>query len=418
MRLNNQVRVLERAIAAVLPLGAPADRLLSAFFREARELGQRERATIAESVYALLRHLASTVAMARTRDARRLALATLLRWRGVPLDELGAVATVRERPWLEELARAPLPSDPATRADLPPWLWERLDRAYPAAERDAHIASFALSAALDIRVNPVMTDRDTVLATLASQGIDGAPTPFAPLGIRLVGKPALQQNALFERGAIEVQDEGSQIVCHLVAPTRHEMVADFCAGAGGKTLLLGALMRSHGRLYAFDVVDTRLRKLRTRVARAGLSNVQAVLIDSERDPRIRRLAGRFDRVLVDAPCSGTGTLRRNPDLKWRTAESALAELPVKQARILAAAATLVRPGGRLVYATCSLLPDENDAIADAFLASHPGFVELPSDAILQRQGIDIGGGTRLRLSTVRHGCDAFFAAAFERKAGA
>jgi 16S rRNA (cytosine967-C5)-methyltransferase len=200
----------------------------------------------------------------------------------------------------------------------------------------------------------------------------------------------------------------------LVAPRRTDMVVDFCAGAGGKTLLLGALMRSQGRLYAFDVAERRLARLTPRLARSGLSNVHPQRIDGERDAKVRRLAGKIDRVLVDAPCTGFGTLRRNPDLKWRQTEADVAELTAKQASILALAATLVKPGGRLVYATCSVLPEENEAIVDAFCAAHPQFRATDASAELGRAGIALDTGPRLRLYPHVHGCDGFFAAVIER----
>jgi len=195
------------------------------------------------------------------------------------------------------------------------------------------------------------------------------------------------------------------------------MVVDFCAGAGGKTLLLGAMMRSQGRLYAFDVSAKRLARLTPRLARSGLSNVHPQVIANERDVKVKRLAGKIDRVLVDAPCTGFGTLRRNPDLKWRQTPEDLAELTVKQAQILAAAATLVKPGGRLVYATCSVLPEENDAIVDAFLASSGTFAERNVAALLAEARITLDTGSRLRLRPDLHGCDGFFAAVLERKQG-
>jgi len=213
-----------------------------------------------------------------------------------------------------------------------------------------------------------------------------------------------------------VQDEGSQLVGYLVAPKRSEMVVDFCAGAGGKTLLLGALMRSQGRLYALDTHDRRLANLKPRLARSGLSNVHPQLIAHERDTKVKRLAGKIDRVLVDAPCTGFGTLRRNPDLKWRQQESAIAELAQKQQSILAAAATLVKPGGRLVYATCSVLPDENDDVVAAFLAAHPAFSRGDAAADLARAGIALDTGPALRLLPHRHGCDGFYAEVLTRVA--
>jgi len=196
------------------------------------------------------------------------------------------------------------------------------------------------------------------------------------------------------------------------------MVVDFCAGAGGKTLALGALMQSLGRLYAFDVSESRLTKLKPRLKRSGLSNVHPQLLHNENDIKVKRLAGKIDRVLVDAPCTGLGTARRNPDLKWRQRETDVAELAAKQARILAAAATLVKPGGRLVYATCSVLPDENDAIVDGFLAATPGFVEVDVAAELARLSIALDTGPRLRVLPHRHDTDGFFAAILERRSPA
>jgi 16S rRNA (cytosine967-C5)-methyltransferase len=256
--------------------------------------------------------------------------------------------------------------------------------------------------------------RDEALAALTAEGLAATATPFSPLGIRLAGRVAMAKHAWLEDGRLEVQDEGSQLIGYAVAPKRSDMVVDFCAGAGGKTLLLGALMRSQGRLYAFDVANRRLANLAPRLKRSGLSNVHPQLLDGERDTRVKRLAGKIDRVLVDAPCTGFGTLRRNPDLKWRQPETAVAELAAKQATILAAAATLVKPGGRLVYATCSVLPDENEAIVAQFLASHSGFVQGNVAADLARANIELDTGPTLKLSPHRHGCDGFFAAVLER----
>ncbi|MGN6666486.1 MAG: RsmB/NOP family class I SAM-dependent RNA methyltransferase, partial [Trinickia sp.] len=222
----------------------------------------------------------------------------------------------------------------------------------------------------------------------------------------------------FEDGWIEVQDEGSQLLCALVAPRRGEMIVDFCAGAGGKTLALGAAMRSTGRLYAFDVSDRRLAKLKPRLARSGLSNVHPVLIDSEHDAKIKRLAGKIDRVLVDAPCSGLGTLRRNPDLKWRQSPASVEELVPKQRSILASAARLVKPGGRLVYATCSMLDAENEGIVAQFLADHPDFALVPAGKVLAEQRIEVEMGDYLSLWPHRHATDGFFAAVLERRAQA
>jgi 16S rRNA (cytosine967-C5)-methyltransferase len=254
-----------------------------------------------------------------------------------------------------------------------------------------------------------------VIAELATAPIICEPTPYASLGIRIRKKPALQNLPLFQSGAIEVQDEGSQLLAQIVAAKRGEMVADFCAGAGGKTLALGAAMRNTGRLYAFDVSEKRLNKLKPRLARSGLSNVHPVVIAHENDTKVKRLAAKLDRVLVDAPCSGLGTLRRNPDMKWRQTPEALTELNAKQSAILSSAARLVKPGGRLVYATCSLLDEENEAIVTQFIADHEDFVLLPMKDVLAEQKIALEMGDYLKLSPQRHQTDGFFAAVLERK---
>jgi 16S rRNA (cytosine967-C5)-methyltransferase len=220
---------------------------------------------------------------------------------------------------------------------------------------------------------------------------------------------------LFKNGAIEVQDEGSQLLAQIVGAKRGEMIVDFCAGAGGKTLAIGAAMRNTGRLYAFDVSEKRLAKLKPRLAKSGLSNVHPVLIAHEKDAKIKRLAGKVDRVLVDAPCSGLGTLRRNPDVKWRQSAAAIGELQTKQQAILAGAARLLKPGGRLVYATCSVLQEENEAVVAQFLTSHEQFSLLPMKDVLAEQKIPLEMGDYLKLLPHVHQTDGFFAAVFERK---
>jgi thioredoxin-disulfide reductase len=283
---------------------------------------------------------------------------------------------------------------------LPDWLFERLQY-LPNLEQLAHALN--QPAALDIRVNPMKAERDEMLADLTrGNAVRHAPvaTPYSPWGIRLTGRPTMNKWHQFEHGLIEVQDEGSQLLALLVGPKRGEMVIDFCAGAGGKTLLLGALMRSTGRLYALDVSATRLAKAKPRFARSGLSNIVPVVLEHENDTRVRRLAGKAQRVLVDAPCSGVGTLRRNPDLKWRQSVQSLQELTALQARILASASRCVAPGGRLVYATCSLLVEENQAQAERFgtevLLDDVIEVELTGETKI----VKTGGGETFEAKTV------------------
>ena len=219
---------------------------------------------------------------------------------------------------------------------------------------------------------------------------------------------------LFKEGNVEVQDEGSQLLAEIVGAKRGEMVVDFCAGAGGKTLALGTAMRNTGRLYAFDVSEKRLSKLKPRLARSGLSNVYPVQIAHERDSRIKRLSGKIDRVLVDSPCSGLGTLRRNPDLKWRQTPEAITELVAKQQAILESAARLVKPGGRLVYATCSLLDLENEGVVSAFREKNDRFILIPMKKVLSDAKITLEMEDYLKLLPHRHWTDGFFAAVLER----
>ena len=346
---------------------------------------------------------------------RALLLAWLARGEGWPMRHFEGLASASERDWIASLKARELDEGTlAERADLPDWLTERLLASMNEAQLLELAHSLNRPAPLDLRVNTFKADRDGVIGQLKAAGIDGKACALSPHGIRLAAKPALQKHPLFVEGAFEVQDEGSQLLGFLVQPKRGELVVDFCAGAGGKTLHLGALMRSTGRLYAFDVSEKRLAKLKPRFARAGLSNVHPVLIAHERDAKVKRLAGKADRVLVDAPCSGLGTLRRNPDLKWRQSPAAVTEMVAKQGAILESAARLVKPGGRLVYATCSLLAEENDGVVDAFLAAHPEFRETSAADILKKQGIALDTGARLRLSPREHDTDGFFAAALER----
>jgi 16S rRNA (cytosine967-C5)-methyltransferase len=259
-----------------------------------------------------------------------------------------------------------------------------------------------------------------VQAAFKLEGVEAEPTPYSPWGLRIQGKPALHKLDVFLRGDVEVQDEGSQLLALMTDAKRGEMVVDFCAGAGGKTLALGASMRNTGRLYAFDTSGHRLAALKPRLARSGLSNVYPAQIAHERDERIKRLAGKIDRVLVDAPCSGLGTLRRNPDMKWRQSPESVAELQVKQAAILAGASRLLKPGGRLVYATCSLLAEENEDIARAFTeATAQTMTPLPAQQVLERAHVEGADslvlGDFLRLWPHRHGTDGFFAAVWERR---
>lgn len=407
----------EAVLGQLLRFDHPADAVVSRYFREHRQLGHADRAFVAETVFAVLRRGRSLEARCgEPITDRKLLLVALAVTRGWSQRELAPVLRASEEEWLAA-AKAMPEADfaPAIRCDLPDWLYNRLEAQFGAEETLKLAQAVNLPAPLDLRANTLKISRDALLERLAEEGISAVAGPLSPTAVRLREKPALAKHALFLEGAFEVQDEGSQLLGYLLEPKRGEAVVDFCAGAGGKTLLLGALMKNTGRLYAFDVSDKRLANLKPRLARSGLSNVHPARIEHERDTKIKRLAGKVDRVLVDAPCSGLGTLRRNPDLKWRQSEESVAELTVKQAAILDAAAKMVRPGGRVVYATCSLLTAENDAIVEAFLASHPDFTLTPASAVLAKHGIELEGDL-LRLLPHRQNTDGFFAAVLDKKA--
>jgi 16S rRNA (cytosine967-C5)-methyltransferase len=413
----------------------PADSVVSRFFRDQRKthaFGPRERALLAETLYNVLRyklryeHFAPAGSGPRERRLAILGFAQYLQDTAGskpddPLAFLKSALNKTELVWLEDclqINEADLLE--RHRHNLPEWLVQPLkqqvgDGFWPLVQALNH------SATLDLRVNALTDKRADVQQELALAGIPTQPTPFSPWGLRVKGKPALTKLDAFARGAIEVQDEGSQLLALLLDAKRGEMVVDFCAGAGGKTLALGASMRNTGRLYAFDTSAHRLDALKPRLARSKLSNVHPAAIAHERDERIKRLSGKIDRVLVDAPCSGLGTLRRNPDLKWRQSPTSVEELTAKQTAILASAARLLKPGGRLVYATCSVLPQENEAIAAAFSEQHPGFEPLSVAQLLDELKVPQAAtlctteGQYLRLWPHVHATDGFFAAVWVAK---
>jgi len=406
----------EEVLREILRFTGPADVTLSRYFRDHPKLGSRERGVIAEAIYGLLRNKAVYTSFAESGNGPTMRRMTLLGLAdAVGAESLGGL-TEEETEWLNHVMQIDRTLLPALlRSNLPQWLFDKL------SARDGEAAALELAhamnqpAPLDLRVNAIKATREDVVKELAEAPILCESTPYAPLGIRVIKKPALQNLPLFKNGSIEVQDEGSQLLSQIVGAKRGEMVVDFCAGAGGKTLSLGATMRNTGRLYAFDISDKRLSKLKPRLARSGLSNVHPVLIAHENDAKVKRLAGKIDRVLVDAPCSGLGTLRRNPDVKWRQSPQSLVELNEKQASILAGAARLVKAGGRLVYATCSILDEENEAIVASFLASRDDFVLIPMRDVLAEQKIDLKMDDYLKLSPALHHTDGFFAAVLERK---
>lgn len=431
-------------IAQTLTFQHPADATVARFFREHRQLGPRERHTLSDTVYAVLREKPRLQWWAKRAPAPADASAApkppkgtkpsprpphsarclaLLVWRDQQPDLLSAVATEAELTWLATCTAATWQAPdapPDVRHLLPYWLAQPLQ-----AQLGDGFAALAAAvnepAPLDVRINPLKTKRPAALQQLQQVGLEVQPTPYSPWGIRLQGKPSLARLPLFAEGALEVQDEGSQLLALLLDAKRNELVVDFCAGAGGKTLAIGAAMRNTGRLYAIDTSAHRLEGLQPRLQRAGLTNVHPMVIAHERDERLNRMLAKADRVLVDAPCSGLGTLRRSPDVKWRQTPQQVEELAALQGRILASAARLVKTGGRLVYATCSLLEQENEAVAQAFAQTHRDFEAVPVSELLQQVGLEseavasLCQGDYLRLWPHLHGTDGFFAAVWRRK---
>ncbi len=399
-----------KLLARVRQFSLPADAVLAAFFRRHPALGRAERAWTADGVYAVLRHFYTLENLLGENASPRLLLAAAwLKFGGMSLRELEPAITAGEAKILTPLKAAPLTELPlAAAAELPPWIIDAL------RQRMADDAILALGRALqnpaplDVRVNTLKARRDEILARLQGEGVAARATPYSPWGLRLPHGFPLQRHAFFLDGSLEVQDEGSQLITFLLAPRRGEKVVDLCAGAGGKTLALGAQMAGTGRIYAFDTNAKRLAQMSPRLARAGLANVTPQVIAPQNDVRLKRLAGKIDRVLVDAPCSGLGTLRRNPDLKFRQNPAAIAELSQKQAVLMRAGARLLRPGGRLVYATCSFLPAENQDVVAEFLKEHPGFRRVAAETLLPDPVLAEHGD--LVLNPARHGCDGFYAA--------
>jgi 16S rRNA (cytosine967-C5)-methyltransferase len=396
-----------------------ADSHLERFFRAHRNMGGRDRSFVADAVYGCLRHrryLEYLSGIEEFQSAPSFLVAAYL-WaiRNCPVEEIRQTGLVDEANRLAQRTQrvdtADLPF--AIRTSLPDWLANRLRDQLGDIEAESLASAVNHPAPVDIRVNTLTARREQVQTQLAAEGIATDPTRFSPVGLRCTERAALESTDCHEDGNFEVQDEGSQLLSYLIQPKRNEILVDFCAGAGGKSLHLSALMVDTGTIYAFDKSRSRLARLSPRLRRAGAHNVHPVAIADENDARVKRMHGKVDRVLIDAPCSGTGTLRRHPELKWRALD--LAKFAAVQRRILAAAAGLVKPGGRLVYATCSVLREENDDVIAEFLADRADFKLLSAQEILARRRIALTcTDPALRLFPHRHQTDGFYAAALAR----
>lgn len=387
-------------LGLVLEGERPADAVANDYFRARRFIGSSDRRAVAERVWRVLRSYRRLSWWLRDQPTPRLLIAASLVLDGGTLDDFTGgrfaprVLAPSERTVLGRLEGRSLdhPSMPdAVRLEVPDWIVGRI------APED--LRALLEPATLDLRVNLLKATRDEARAALAGEGVEATLTPLSSWGLRVDGRRQVTTGAAFRGGLVEIQDEGSQLVAALVDARPGMRVADLCAGAGGKTLALAMTMQNRGQLIACDVSAARLDNAVQRLRRAGVHNAERHLL-VRGDKWIKRHAEQFDRVLVDAPCTGTGTWRRNADARLRLGEDDMAELLPKQTAILDQAASLVRKGGRLVYATCSLLAEENEDQVTGFLSRHSGFAQT-----------DV-----LALSPARHGTDGFFAAVLERLA--
>ncbi len=414
----NQLQHTETLLAELTTFAQPADVVMSRYFKNHKKLGKQDRHEIAETTFAALRHWQkiTTFLADKNQHAKYIALCALILGRDLSVQSLADIINDEEKALLGQLkaAKKDMMQSLSNAAELPQWLIDILATQNTDAEILSLGQAMAAPAPLDMRVNTRQGKRDKILANLQSDYPKAVATPFSPWGIRLTEKIAINRHPLFLDGTLEVQDEGSQLLALLVGAKRNEVIVDFCAGAGGKTLALGAMMNNTGRLYAFDISERRLSNLKPRLVRSGLTNITPQRLNSENDANLARLFGKIDRVLVDAPCSGLGTLRRNPDLKYRQNVETVAALVQTQASILDAAAKLLKVGGRLVYATCSVLTQENQAQVDRFLADNPNFAVLDAGQLLSEAKVDLSTGQYLALNPAVHQTDGFFAAVLER----
>ncbi|MGH8443438.1 MAG: RsmB/NOP family class I SAM-dependent RNA methyltransferase [Nevskiaceae bacterium] len=382
---HTHLKLAATALTRVID-GEPADHVLRELFASQRSAGSRDRATITGLVYGVLRdYFPLRVALGSAASPLELCAAHALRSMPLTPESLPALDGLDAHALAQRLAQ-PAPPDEAARHNLPQWLWQAL-RAQYGDQASALARALNAEASVDLRVNTLKAKREEAQRVLREDGIESDPIEGVEEGLRLRKREALQRTRAFRDGWVEPQDAGSQRLAAFVHATPGETVVDFCAGAGGKTLALGAAMRNRGRLLAFDISRERLSRLGPRLARSGLTIVESHALSHERDARLQPLLGSCDAVLVDVPCSATGTLRRNPELRLREAD--LAHLAATQGLILEGAARLVRTGGRLIYATCSVLSAENEEIAAAFLTYFPDF-EPDGELILlpHRDGTD------------------------------
>jgi 16S rRNA (cytosine967-C5)-methyltransferase len=419
-------RRVEEIYAAAARDFSRAPGVLSRAFRGARELYSHERRFVSEAVYGMIRWRRRLAFAALGHDdasVRVLYLAWLSGIYGEAIDEDLRRAQI-DPAALRDEARLETIADPITRLAVresyPDWVVRRLADERGLDDAGKLLAAMNTRAPLTARANRLKNTREQLIEKLAAEKIAAQPLPLAPDALVLETHVNAYGLESFKQGCFELQDAGSQWIAEVVAPPPKGVVIDACAGAGGKTLALGALLGNRGRLVALDVNARKLVELRDRARRAGLTNMQPLEVADDPERALAslpaKLIGSADRVLCDVPCSGLGVLRRNPEQRWRLSPADLEELPVLQRKLLEAYAPLCKVGGRVIYATCSVAAVENDHIVDAFLAAHPSFEPVPLKEILgAERARTVGDGDRLRLLPHVHDTDGFFAAVMRRR---
>lgn len=416
--------------------GRSADKVLEAWVRASRFAGSKDRAYVSERLYLVLRQRAA-LAHAMASDApRALVFGSVRLFDHYDVDAISALATGEghapailtdyEREALEQAALPPATEKPWVRLNYPQWLHPEFERAF-GADLERQMEAMTARAPFDLRVNTLKTSREAAVLALEAEGLQPVPTHCSPWGLRFEKHPRIASLESFKSGLVEVQDEGSQIACLVANASPGEQVVDLCAGGGGKTLALAAMMKNRGQIFAADINPARLARIRPRAERAGLRNVQYRQLSpfepDGADSSMADLEGRCDLVFIDAPCSGSGAWRRQPDARWRLTPEELERLTALQDEVLARGARLVKPGGRLVYVTCSLLPGENEDRVAAFLGAHAGYAMEPwhtgwSADIPRPRGKGTGARPDLRLTPANSETDGFYVARMRRLGGA
>jgi len=433
MKPQARIQAAIDLIGAIRNSNTPADLTTTKFFRNRRYMGSQDRRQIGDQTWQIIRYWARLSWCIQTADgtepnSRNLVLANLTILEGLEVIELQALfngeqyaphpLTSREIGLVErmtklDLRKSDLPAYVA--AECPAWLWPYFTRSFGQIAK-TEVSALSVEAPVHLRVNTLKSNRAAARILLAKDGTIATNTSLAPFGLRLETRTPLGRTEAFSAGLVEVQDEGSQIAALLTDAQRNHVVCDLCAGGGGKTLALAASMANRGRIIACDSSKERLSRARKRLKRAGVFNTTTRILDPNSGNWLRRRARSFDRVLIDAPCSSTGTWRRNPYQRWRLLPSEMLEQMKQQDKLVAKAAPLVKPGGRIVYVTCSLLREENEDRIEAFLEKYKNFRILPVKKIWHSVF-----GTHcptqdsfLRLSPRLHGTDGFFVAILER----